>query len=182
MRRLSAFILFILVAPTLAQERTHDITPDDYASVNTITEIAVSPDGKQVAYCLATWDRKADNRKTDLWVVSTDGKGTPRQLTKDRANDRKPKWSSDGKAVCWCLDVGMSAPLPVSKTTGGRLSGRARGGSGGRGLLTPAGRRGSPSSRGGRAHGRRARRPRRRDRPSPRRRGSGSPSRRCRRA
>ena len=100
MRRAIALILFVTFAiPTLAQERTHDITPDDYATVNTITEIAVSPDGKQVAYCLATWDRKADNRRTDLWVVSTDGKGKLRQLTKDRANDHAPKWSADGKSI-----------------------------------------------------------------------------------
>ena len=100
MRRLFAFLLFIgLAAPILAEERTHDITPDDYATVNLITEIAVSPDGKQVAYCLATWDRKADDRKTDLWVVDTDGKGKPRQLTKDRANDSHPKWSGDGKSI-----------------------------------------------------------------------------------
>ncbi len=80
-------------------ERTHDITPEDYFSVNLVTELAVSPDGKQVAYCLATWDKKADNRRTDLWVVATDGKGKPRQLTKDRANDRHPKWSADGKSI-----------------------------------------------------------------------------------
>jgi dipeptidyl aminopeptidase/acylaminoacyl peptidase len=103
MRRLSALVLvFTPVAflPQLAaQDRTHDITPDDYASVNTITEVAVSPDGKQVAYCLATWDKKADNRRTDLWVVDTDGKGQPKQLTKDRANDRHPKWAPDGKSI-----------------------------------------------------------------------------------
>ena len=95
-RSASVLVLFLLVA---AQSLAHDITPDDYATVKTITEIAVSPDGKQVAYCLATWDRKADNRKTDLWVVDTDGKGKPRQLTKDRAGDHNPKWSADGKAI-----------------------------------------------------------------------------------
>ena len=85
-------IVSLVASPRLSrQERTHDITPDDYATVNTITEIAVSPDGKQVAYCLATWDKKADNRKTDLWVVDTDGKGKPKQLTKDRAGDRAPE-------------------------------------------------------------------------------------------
>jgi dipeptidyl aminopeptidase/acylaminoacyl peptidase len=101
MRRFSALVLFVaLGGSAVAQpQRTHDITPDDYASVNLITEIAVSPDGKQVAYCLATWDKKADNRKTDLWVVDTDGKGKPKQLTKDRGNDRHPKWSADGKSV-----------------------------------------------------------------------------------
>ncbi|HEY3788095.1 MAG TPA: prolyl oligopeptidase family serine peptidase, partial [Urbifossiella sp.] len=41
----------------------------------------------------------ADNRRTDLWVVDTDGKGKPRQLTKDRGNDRHPKWSADGKSI-----------------------------------------------------------------------------------
>ena len=45
MRRAFAFVLFVAVLVTAgshprlasAQERTHDITPDDYATVNTIT-------------------------------------------------------------------------------------------------------------------------------------------------
>lgn len=118
MRRVSVVFLFLVFQAACgladAQERTHDITPEDYASVNTITEIAVSPDGKQVAYCLATWDKKADNRRTDLWVVDTDGKGKPKQLTKDRANERHPKWSGDGKfvyALANRFKQGEKAPL-----------------------------------------------------------------------
>src|SRR5262245_30433943 len=107
MRRLLP-VAFLFVAAGLtggsyrlahAQERTHDIVPADYAGVNTITEIAISPDGQQVAYCLATWNEKADNRRTELWVVDTDGKGKPKQLTTDRANDSHPKWSADGNAI-----------------------------------------------------------------------------------
>ncbi|MBA4063360.1 MAG: S9 family peptidase [Isosphaera sp.] len=133
MRRLVPLVLFALAVPATAQDRTHDITPDDYASVNTITEIAVSPDGKRVAYCLATWDKKADNRRTDLWVVDADGKGKPAQLTKDRANDRHPKWSADGKAVyvlanrgeakakaqVWKVPVGGGEPEAFTKVKDG---------------------------------------------------------------
>lgn len=106
MRRTLACLFLVALAAALAPRDTaaqpaplHDITPDDYASVATVTELAVSPDGSHVAYCLATWDEKADNRRTDLWVVPTDGTGKPRRLTADRANDRNPKWSADGKAL-----------------------------------------------------------------------------------
>ncbi|MBX9628208.1 MAG: S9 family peptidase, partial [Gemmataceae bacterium] len=95
-----ALTLAVLLAasrPAPAQPRP--VTPADYASVATVTEVAVSPDGKQVAYTLATWDKTADNRRTDLWVVPTDGQGKPRQLTSDRANDRHPKWAADGKTL-----------------------------------------------------------------------------------
>lgn len=97
----------------LAQDRTHAITPADYGGVSMITEIAVSPDGKQVAYCLATWDARADNRRTDLWVVGTDGTDRPRQLTRDRANDRQPKWSADGRAIYVLAERGEAARTQV---------------------------------------------------------------------
>src|SRR5215210_7396512 len=118
MRRVLVACLFIVVAGRLAAappERTHDVTPADYASVNAITEIALSPDGKQVAYCLATWDKKSDQRATDLWVVDTDGKGKPKQLTTDRANDRHPKWSADGKSVYVLANRGEKAKTQVWK-------------------------------------------------------------------
>jgi dipeptidyl aminopeptidase/acylaminoacyl peptidase len=91
--------LVLAVGPTPAAQRTHDVTPDDYFTLATITEVRLSPDGKQVAFCLATWDKADDARKTDLWIVATDGRGKPTRLTFDRANDRHPKWSADGKWI-----------------------------------------------------------------------------------
>jgi acylaminoacyl-peptidase len=96
------FVVLVLAIPAAAQPqavRDHAITLDDYATLAAITELAVSPDGKHVAYCEARWDKADDQRKADLWVVATDGKGKPTRLTADRANDRHPKWSADGKAV-----------------------------------------------------------------------------------
>jgi dipeptidyl aminopeptidase/acylaminoacyl peptidase len=140
MRRTASVVILLLAAsPAAAQPRP--VTPADYASVATATEVAVSPDGKLVAYCLATWDEKADNRRTDLWVTTTDGKGAPRKLTSARANDRHPRWAADGSAVyvlrnvkqadakgpphdgtsqVWRVAVqGKAAPAPLTKVKGG---------------------------------------------------------------
>ncbi len=137
------FVAVVLALPSVAvaqEARTHDIVPDDYSTLNAITEIAVSPDGKQVAYCLGTWDKAEDNRKTDLWVISTDGKGKSTRLTFDRANDRHPKWSADGKAIyflgnrkraaetkapfdgtaqVWRIDAAGGEPKAVTREAGG---------------------------------------------------------------
>src|SRR5262249_47589613 len=40
-----------------------------------------------------------NDRKADLWVVPTTKKGKPTRLTSDRANERRPRWSADGKWV-----------------------------------------------------------------------------------
>ncbi len=98
MTRILLVLLFAL--PAFAEPaRTHDITIDDYDTLATIRELAVSPDGKFVAYTEARWDKADDLQKTNLWIVATDGKSKPQRLTGDRANDRNPKWSHDGKAI-----------------------------------------------------------------------------------
>ena len=116
MRRAAVVLLLLVARPAAAQEK-RPITPADYGSVATATEVAVSPDGKLVAYTLATWDEKADSRRTDLWVVPSDGKGAPQQLTFDRAGDRHPKWAADGKGVYVLRnrrETGKDAPLDGS--------------------------------------------------------------------
>jgi dipeptidyl aminopeptidase/acylaminoacyl peptidase len=118
MPRALVVLLFLAAAgraTAAPPERTHAVVPADYATVNAITEIALSPDCKRVAYCLATWDTKADTRRTDLWVVDTDGKGQPKQLTSDRANDSHPKWSGDGKAIYVLARRGEKAKPQVWK-------------------------------------------------------------------
>jgi dipeptidyl aminopeptidase/acylaminoacyl peptidase len=137
-------ILWIGLAVPLAAQpaavRDRAITVDDYATLAAITQFAVSPDGTHVAYCEGRWDRAEDNRRTDLWVVSADGKGKPRRLTGERANDREPKWAADGKSVfvlanrkragetkapydgtaqVWRVALDGSDPKPVTRVAGG---------------------------------------------------------------
>lgn len=127
--------ILLLPFPAFAQPaRTHDITIDDYETLAMIRELAVSPDGKFVAYTEARWDKSDDLQKTDLWVVATDGKGKPTRLTGDRANDRHPKWSHDGKAIyvlgnrktvtdgktqVWRIEAASGFATAVTKVEGG---------------------------------------------------------------
>ena len=75
-------VLFVS-APAIAQpQRDHAITIDDYATLATIRELAVSPDGKQVAYTEARWDKADDLSKTNLWVVATDASLTSGVVTR----------------------------------------------------------------------------------------------------
>lgn len=139
-RLLPALLLAAACTPAAAADRTHAVTPDDYFSLATVTQFAVSPDGLHVAYCEGRWQKSTDDRKTDLWVVPTGENPTPRRLTADRANDRDPKWAADGKAVyvlgnrkrpaetkppydgstqVWRVGLDGGDPQPVTRVDGG---------------------------------------------------------------
>ncbi len=101
-RFLAVFVFAVLTAaaPVLAgpPERTHDVEPDDYFGLATITSCAVSPQGDHVAYTEMRWVEALDGRNTDLWVVDCATKAR-RRLTFDKAADGGPAWSPDGKYI-----------------------------------------------------------------------------------
>jgi len=95
----SLFVLVVSTSFVAAQDRK-PVTPADYASVAAFGEVKASPAADRIAYTLLTWDAADDARKGDLWVVGTaEGRAEPMRLTFDRANDRKVRWSADGKRL-----------------------------------------------------------------------------------
>jgi len=52
-----------------------------------------SPDGREIAFV------SSRSGNLDVWVVSAEGGGEPRQLTSDPADDGWPEWSPDGRWV-----------------------------------------------------------------------------------
>src|SRR4051794_5734481 len=97
--RLAVGLALCLAALAPAQKPTHAVTVEDYFSLAAVTDLAVSPDGKRVVYAEARWDRKENNRKSDLWGTWTSGENKPVRLTSDRANDRHIRWAPDGVSV-----------------------------------------------------------------------------------
>lgn len=95
----ASFAAVLLAGLAAGQTAPRAVTVDDYFSLASVAELAVSLDGKRVAYAEARWQKSSDDRKADLWVVPTDGKAKPRRLTADRANERHLRWAADGKSV-----------------------------------------------------------------------------------
>src|SRR5713101_7048636 len=61
----------------------------------------VSPDGRWVVFSVTepAYDEKKE--VSDLWIVSTDGTGTPRRLTSTKAAESGPAWSPDSRFLAF---------------------------------------------------------------------------------
>lgn len=105
----------------------HAITFDDMMRMHRIGEAQVSPDGKWVAYTLATPDFDANRNASNVWMVPTAG-GEALQLTQS-GHDSSPVWSPDGKTIAFlssrsgesqvyllAMDGGEAKPLTALST------------------------------------------------------------------
>ena len=106
------FALFFSLA-TLAQTQ-HPMTFDDVMALKTVAATTISPDGKFVAYTLSYADMKDNERRTEIWMVSTDG-GKSRRFTNGK-NDTAPTWSPNGQTLAFLSvrTVGGSSSEPPS--------------------------------------------------------------------
>src|SRR3954468_6304327 len=69
----------------------------------TVREVAISPDGSQVAYVAAPASKDGEHPVSTIWLVSADG-GPSRRLTTSEAHDYAPRWSPDGRALAFLSD------------------------------------------------------------------------------
>jgi len=91
-------ILFSLPVQAGEPARDHDLVPEDYFTIATVTGVSASPDGKYVAYTEMRWEPPEERRNTDLWVVELATKEV-RRLTFDSAGDSSPKWGPDSRYI-----------------------------------------------------------------------------------
>jgi len=101
-----------------AQEAAkHPITFDDLIKLHRISEPQVSPDGKWVAYTVATPDMDANRNASNIWVVPTTG-GAAAQLTWS-GHDSSPVWSPDGKTLAFLSSRSGASQVYLLSMDGG---------------------------------------------------------------
>src|SRR6056297_3176284 len=79
-----------------------------------VTDLAVSPDGEEVAFVADEFDREEDERRSSLFVAPTDGSREPHRLS--RASDASaPAWSPDGSKLAFAAARDTDAEIAVTR-------------------------------------------------------------------
>ena len=104
------------------------LTAADLVTLNRVSEPAVSPDGKWLAFVMRETDMEANKGRTDLFVLDlTQAGAEPRRIAADPASDSSPQWSADGQHLfflssrsgssqVWRYTFASGQALPVTDT------------------------------------------------------------------
>jgi Tol biopolymer transport system component len=80
--------------------------PEDLYDLRVPTDLALSPDGRYVAFSVKAVAPGKDGYRTSLWLAPTDGSQPARQLTVGSKSDTAPRWSPDGRTIAFLSDRG----------------------------------------------------------------------------
>jgi dipeptidyl aminopeptidase/acylaminoacyl peptidase len=136
-KRLSlSFSLLVLArvcaAASAPAEPTLPFTVQDMVRMERISEVAVAPDGKRVAFTERSTDMEANKGRTGIWLLDTSKRGAaPLRLTDGNTNAGSAEWSKDGKFIyflsnrsgtnqVWRINSGGTGPrgdTPVAEST-----------------------------------------------------------------
>jgi len=115
------FLVTLLLAsqtPLDAQdEGKHAIAFNDLIQMHRVGEAQVSPDGKWVAYSVATLDVDANRNASNVWLVPVAG-GEAVQLTQS-GHDSSPIWSPDGKTIAFLSSRSGTSQVYLLSMEGG---------------------------------------------------------------
>jgi dipeptidyl aminopeptidase/acylaminoacyl peptidase len=98
MRWMAGWIMvFALAVPAAAQDAGgRAFEPEDWYRLTTVSDPALSPDGRQVAFTVTTVKEKENARHQEVWVVPAAG-GDPVRFTAPGASSSAPRWTHDGR-------------------------------------------------------------------------------------
>jgi dipeptidyl aminopeptidase/acylaminoacyl peptidase len=83
-----------------AADHAQPFSVQDLVRLERISEVAVAPDGRRVAYTLRSTDMEANKGRTGIWMIDTGRRPpAPQRLTDIAANSNSAEWSADGRFV-----------------------------------------------------------------------------------
>lgn len=100
MQKIFLFIITICITVTLSAQTYWQ--PSQVLKIKNISSLNVSPDGSKIAYAVreALMNDEASEYINTIYVANADGSNTV-QITRNTKNNTNPKWSADGKWICF---------------------------------------------------------------------------------
>src|SRR5713101_6275872 len=84
------------------------LTADDLWTFKEMGNIALSPDGRRVAFVTHSLDKAKNERQSAIYLLQLDEQGhavgEPRQLTSGVKNDTQPVWAPDSRRLLFLSD------------------------------------------------------------------------------
>lgn len=116
-----------LFRPALAQEGTEPIVITDLLKLQQLGDVALSPDGRQVAYTVQSIvPGEAEENgeptytyRTHLYLAPVDGGTAPRQLTRGDRSASQPAWHPSGERLAFVRPVDGTPQVFILPLTGG---------------------------------------------------------------
>jgi dipeptidyl aminopeptidase/acylaminoacyl peptidase len=89
-------------APSAAQgARPRAITLEDFYRFEAVGSPVASPDGRRAALTRTVTDEARNARRSEIWLVTTDGAHPPVRLTSPGTSSSAPQWSPDGALLAF---------------------------------------------------------------------------------
>ena len=112
-----ASLLFFIFAFVFAQSgnafQQNDLfTLENIFDLEYASDPQIAPDGSRIVYVRNFMDIMDDRRKSNLWIINTDG-SRHRPLTSGNANNFSPRWSPDGSKLLYASTESSSTELHI---------------------------------------------------------------------
>ncbi len=118
MKRCAIMCALAMLFLTSYAQMKHPLTFDEFISLGRVTDPAVSPDGKTVAF-VVTYHNKVENKtNSNIYLMGIEG-GTVRQLTSALGANNSPRWLADGKSLAFISTRDGGSQIWVVPVEGG---------------------------------------------------------------
>jgi dipeptidyl aminopeptidase/acylaminoacyl peptidase len=101
MRKFLPFVLLLSVGPTVRLSAQRPWQSTDYYRLTVVSDPALAPDGKRVAFVVTTVVEDKDRRHNEIWMANADGSAAPFRYTSPSTEATNPTWSPDGSLLAF---------------------------------------------------------------------------------
>ena len=105
-------VFFSVDVPAQTQRRV--ITPEDVLSIRELSDVKLSPNGKQIVFVVNEPNNPKSPREpraSNIWIVPADGREVPRALIPGLKNAGSPRWLPDGRTLAFLSDRESSTQI-----------------------------------------------------------------------